>query len=307
MSALAEGAPSAPLSETLQGDAKAAYDAGRILYNDGDYAGAALKFRAAYEESKDARLLWNMAAARKGQRRYADVERLVQQYLIEARTLSEEDRASAQRLLDTIRAFIANLSLEVAPEGAKVSIDGVEVGTSPLEHPLRVDLGSRVLTVQKAGFEPHRQVIELTEDTTMAVKLLPEQHQGRLRIVSPAGSRVMLDGKRVTSGSWQGTLPSGPHSVEVTAPGKEPYRVDTLVQDDQATTLQVTLQDSSHAAGPGAGEGRHGAKWWWIGGAALALAAGAAVGGYFLLKPEDQGPPAPVPGSLDTVELRLGF
>ncbi len=306
-SAVAHGAPSGTLAEVLQGGAKADYDAGRILYSDGDFAGAALKFRAAYDASKDARLLWNMAAARKGQRRYAEVERLVQQYLAEATPLSADDRANAERLLDTIRAFIADLDVEASPEGAVVSIDDVEVGTTPLPRPLRVDIGARVVVVQKPGYEPYRQALEITGDKTLSVTLVPEQHQGRLRIVSPAAARVTVDGKRVTSGSWQGTLPSGPHSVEVTARGKAPYRVDTLVQDGQDTTLQVTLQDASQAGASGANERSGGAMWWWIGGVALALAAGAAVGGYFLLKPEDKGPPPPVEGTLDTVELGLRF
>jgi hypothetical protein len=36
-----------PLAETLTGAAKSEYEAGRLLYADGDYAGAALKFQRA--------------------------------------------------------------------------------------------------------------------------------------------------------------------------------------------------------------------------------------------------------------------
>ena len=71
----AESPPPPPsLSESLSGAAKAEYDAGKLLYQDGDYAGAQLKFRAAYETSKDPRLLWNMAAAEKNLRHYAQVQ-----------------------------------------------------------------------------------------------------------------------------------------------------------------------------------------------------------------------------------------
>ncbi|MGH7297676.1 MAG: hypothetical protein ACRELB_22250 [Polyangiaceae bacterium] len=51
-----------PLAQTLTGDAKAAYDAAKLLVGDGDFAGAAIKFQAAYDQSNDARLLWNIAA-----------------------------------------------------------------------------------------------------------------------------------------------------------------------------------------------------------------------------------------------------
>ncbi|HKQ68527.1 MAG TPA: hypothetical protein VJT73_04270, partial [Polyangiaceae bacterium] len=66
-----------PLSETLTGSAKTDYDAAKILYQDGDYSGASLKFKQSYEASKDVRLLWNMAACEKSQRHYAKVQKLV--------------------------------------------------------------------------------------------------------------------------------------------------------------------------------------------------------------------------------------
>src|SRR5271154_4391087 len=67
---LPPGAPK-PLSQSLTGEAKAAYDAAKLLLGDGDFAGAAIKFRAAYDQAGDARLLWNIAACEKNQRHYA--------------------------------------------------------------------------------------------------------------------------------------------------------------------------------------------------------------------------------------------
>ena len=111
-----------PLAETLTGMARAEYEAGRLLYVDGDYAGAALKFQRAYEESKDPRLLWNTAAAEKNLRHYAKVVELVERYVAEGGTrLKPEDRAEADALLVTVRAFISTVTLDVQPEGATCS------------------------------------------------------------------------------------------------------------------------------------------------------------------------------------------
>src|ERR1700733_6393409 len=55
-------APPKPLSATLTGQAKADYDGGVLLYQDGDHATALQKFQHAYDVSKDPRLLWNVAA-----------------------------------------------------------------------------------------------------------------------------------------------------------------------------------------------------------------------------------------------------
>src|SRR6186713_3117351 len=58
-------APQLPLAESLTGDAKGEYESGKLLFEHGDYAAAAVKFQHAYDLAKDPRLLWNVAAAEK--------------------------------------------------------------------------------------------------------------------------------------------------------------------------------------------------------------------------------------------------
>src|SRR3954462_5833949 len=54
------GTEIAPLAESLTGQAKADYDAGRLLFGDDDFAGALVKFQRAFDNVRDVRLLWNM-------------------------------------------------------------------------------------------------------------------------------------------------------------------------------------------------------------------------------------------------------
>src|SRR5690606_1373181 len=205
--------------------------------------GAALKWEVAYKASNDARLLWNIAAARKAERRYAEVERLVKQYLAEGKELTDADRAEAQQLLGTIQSFVADLTIQVNEPGAQVLVDGVTVGQTPLTAPLRVDIGEHVVVVAKQGFERAEVRQQVTGNTTVPVRLVPEVHEGRLRVVSPADATVSGDGKRVTSGTWEGVLATGIHRIEVTAPGKLPYSTDTQTTDNQNEVLRVALQD----------------------------------------------------------------
>jgi hypothetical protein len=53
-----------PLAQTLQGPAKDAYSSAGPLFNNGDFAGAFTKYRAAYDLAKDPRLLYDMALLR---------------------------------------------------------------------------------------------------------------------------------------------------------------------------------------------------------------------------------------------------
>src|SRR6187402_2326559 len=174
-----------PLSESLTGVALAEYEAGRILYVDGDYKTAVVKFERAYQESKDPRLLWNMAAAEKNQRHYARVEELVQRYMSESGAqLTETARADAQALLDTVRNFIGDVTIKVQPDGSSVAVDGAAVGVTPLEKPVRLDIGMRALEVKKDGFVPHREAFEISGGSQLLeFNLEQELHQGTLRIL----------------------------------------------------------------------------------------------------------------------------
>ncbi len=296
------------LADSLTGDARADYEAAKVLYVDGDFAGAYLKFAQAYKKSNDARLLWNMAAARKGERRYAEVERLVKQYLREATQLSDVDRADANSLLQTIDAFIVDVSITVNQAGSSVVVDGRQVGVAPLTDPVRVDIGKHEFRISKAGYETFTGSQEVTEDTTLAVNLLRHEAEGTLRLVTPAGTESYVDGKRVTSGEWTGALSAGTHEVEVRTPGGEPFRTRASIQDGESTTLHVTQQDLGArpvTPPPPKEDSGGGSGWLWLTAGVLVLG-GAAAGGYFLLKPEPNQT-APQQGTIGTVELPLRF
>ena len=302
-------APSEPLApfkkslaDTLTGAAKAEYEAGRLLYGDGDYAGAALKFQRAYDESKDPRLLWNTAAAEKNLRHYSKVVELVERYVAEAGTrLKAEDRAEADALLTTVRAFISTVTLDVQPEGAAVFVDDVQVGVSPMRAPVLVDMGEHRIRVSKVGFQDFNatQSLQGGAPFSLMVALQPAVHQGRLRVVASPGETISVDGKQVGTGEWEGVLPSGIHNVTVTAAGKRTYQSDVAIQDDQSQSLRVALEADTPA---GADKDKGGMTWLWIAGGAV-LATGLGVGAYFAFRPDDKDP---VQGTLGTVELPLG-
>ena len=304
--AVAQGSPPAGrLSDTLTGEAKNDYEAAKILYADGDFAGSALKFHQAYLLSSDPRLLWNEAAAEKNQRHYARVEALIREYVAKGGATTDAERADAQALIETVRAFIADVRVNSNQDGANVFIDDVQVGTTPLAAPLRVDMGSRRVRVIKPGFKEFARNVDIVGggQSVVDAQLSAEAHEGTLRVIGGAGTTIRIDGKMVGMGQWQGTLTSGVHSVEITADHKLPYRSDSLVQDGELSTVQVTLQDEPSSA-PAAAQASSNNSWLWIAGGAV-LAAGLGVGAYFALKPDNQGPPAPIEGTIGSVQLSL--
>ncbi|HEY3237076.1 MAG TPA: PEGA domain-containing protein [Polyangiaceae bacterium] len=234
-----------PLSETLTGDAKQSYDAARLLYADGDYAGALIKFQGAFEVSKDSRLLWNMAACEKNLRHYAKVLSLVQRYLKEGGALlSDQDRNEAKDLTSAIESFTAALIIKVNQSGAEVFVDDEPVGTSPLPEPITVDIGMRHIRVKKEGFRELSLSVPIggSKEVTQDLKLEREVHQGKLTVHAAKGAAITLDGKAVGTGKFSGTVPSGGHTLRVSKAGMRPYQSEVVVQDNETRTVDVALE-----------------------------------------------------------------
>jgi PEGA domain len=246
-------APKGPaaLADTLTGEAKADYESGKLLYGDGDYGGARVKFQAAYDLAKDPRLLWNMAVCEKGQRHYAKVVGLTQKYLTDGgELLSQDDRSEAKDLLDAIESFTVALTLSVNEAGAEVAIDGEPIGTSPLAGPSVVDIGTREISVTKPGFKPFHSSVPVggQKQASLQVTLLAELHAGELNVAVEQGGSISIDGKPVGRDHFAGKLKSGGHTLRVEAPGMVPYQSEVVVQDNEKRRIDVVLEPMRAAA-----------------------------------------------------------
>ena len=71
-------------------------------------------------------------------------------------------------------------------------------------------------------------------------------------------------------------LPTGGHTLKVTAPKMRTYQAEVLIQDRQPREVSVTLEAEPNKGLP---------TWVWVAGGVV-LAGGLATGGYFLFKGE---------------------
>jgi hypothetical protein len=286
------------LSETLQGEAKEDYLAARILFNDEDYTGALVKFQRAYERAGDPRLLWNMAACEKNLRHYAAVLRLLERYEREGSAyMSPGHRAEFTDVLKTVRLLVSRVQIQVDPDGAQVFLDDVLVGTSPLAEPVLVDLGLRKIRIHKAGYKDHlitRNFPDASE-VIFRLSLQLELHQGALAVTAGDDDAIRVDGVVMGQKTWHGVLPSGEHTVRVTAPGKRPYERQVFIEDDRTRNLYVTLESE-----PGSGV----SPLLWVG-VGLVAASGIAVASYFAFRPDSSAASGSYTmGTWDTVDLK---
>lgn len=286
------------LSESLSGVAKAEYEAGRLLFGDGDYGNAIIKFKKAHELSGDPRLLWNIAVCQKNLRRYSKMIVSVRRYRKEAASmLGPDDRRRADEIVETVKKFISELKVSVDQKGADVYVDGEKVATTPVAEKLFVDVGRRTISIKKDGYLDHIKTIEVPGATVieMKVRMDKDLHRGRLLVVAPEGSLIWVDGKAVGQTRWEGSLKSGAHTLKVTGEGMQPFQQDVTVEDDKTRRIDVELTpipaDSTATI------------LWIVGG--VSLAAATAVTSAFLFEPTTN---PPVEGSINpgTVQLTIG-
>jgi tetratricopeptide (TPR) repeat protein len=288
-----------PLAAALTGAAKDDYEAGRILYGDGDYSAAAVKFGAAHRASTDARLLWNIAVCEKNLRHYAKVLGLVERYLSEGKgVVTSQDRVEAEELVRVVRAFVTPLRIRSSEAGAAVFVDDEEVGTTPLAAPVVVDVGARKLRVTKDEFKTWTSTVTVSgaEPMDVDVTLTVVRHEGRLVVAVSEHDTVVVDGKIVGVGHWEGILPSGAHALRVTRDGMRPFQSDVAITDNETRRLQVSLE-----AEPSSSK-----AWLWVSGGVL-VAAGLGVGGYVLLRPQNNSAPPTQPGTMPPGSVQLSF
>src|SRR3974390_521951 len=106
-----------PLAQSLPPDARRDYDAGKLLFEDGDFGTALLKYQAAYDATHDPRLLWDVAVCEKSLRHYARAIEVLSRYLADGgELLSGGDRRDAQELTRAITPFTAAETLHVSQD-----------------------------------------------------------------------------------------------------------------------------------------------------------------------------------------------
>jgi hypothetical protein len=274
---MAEAATSASLIDELPEAARADYVAGRALHRDQDYASALIKFRRAFELSRHPLLLWNMAACEKSLRHYVRALRLLEQYEAEAAgRLTEEETQRVRDLRNTLQSLVSTITLVVNQPGARVSVDGEVVGTTPFSKPVLVDLGRRRISATKPGFFDHESVHDIAgaQPVRIQIALKPRPTEAHLTVLARGSDTIRVGDKTALGTRWDGVVRSGTHLVQVNGKGMKPYttRIDVRVGETRSLNIELVPIKGRIPLGV------------WIGGGAVATA-GLGLAAYLLFRP----------------------
>ncbi len=235
------------LREQLPAEAQKHWDTALALYQRGQWDGARTSFNAAYDASKNPRVLFNVAVCEKNLGRYARAIEVFKKELADGKgQLSTEEESDVKQQIAGLEQFVAQLTVDVNEPGADVFVDENKVGVSPLAAPVSVQLGERHVRATKPGFADARETVELKGGSAgrVTLKLAPAKQTSlvNVNVVGPSRSVVKIDGKEVGPAPYRGQVEvsASPHEFSAEAPDFVTAVQSAIVRENEP--LNLTLQ-----------------------------------------------------------------
>lgn len=276
-------------AEATPDEARRLFFDGAQLFEEGDYEGALSSWQASYAARPEPVVQYNMALALRELFRYAEAVELLRAYLASASSIAPRRRESVEGAIAMLEDRIAPITLVVEPAGARIRVDGRDVGVAPLAGPLLLGAGRRRLEVEADGYVTVSDEISVAGrmPRELTVRLAPRNEAGRLRLVAsePAGAELRIDGLDVGQAPTERELPRGGHVIEARAPGFQLYRASIELADRQELDLRVRLEPLRETTL---------ADEWWFWSIVGAVAIGTAVTIAIVTQPTE---PPPIPGN----------
>jgi hypothetical protein len=182
--------PESPLNQRIEA-ARAHFQKGVQLYDEGDYPGAINEFQRAYALQPTYRLLYNFGQVSYELQDYAAAERHFHAYLLDGGSeIPAGRRSEVEHELQQLRAHIAVLHLETDRTGAHLFVDERAVGSTPLDKPVHVNPGRRRVAAELAGYKRVSEVVDVRggEDRTVRLEFGPQLASGATGKDGSAGS-----------------------------------------------------------------------------------------------------------------------
>jgi Tfp pilus assembly protein PilF len=174
--ALATPAVAAPKKNQQTAEQKEAdrhFKSGVALYKEAKYSEALAEFERAYEIAPHPLVLYNIATCHRELSRYAEAVKYYERFLNEGKDKVPPARLKeAKSELDAVLARIARVTIKIeGGEGAKVILDGVELGTMPLDAPLVVPPGEHRLVLRAEGKQDAERSVRVASGDEVEVTL----------------------------------------------------------------------------------------------------------------------------------------
>jgi hypothetical protein len=144
--------------------ARSHYERGLGLVESGAYQAALTEFERAYEKSPHFAVLYNIGLCHVALGRRPEAVAALRTYLEQGGPqIPDERRKSVEKQLAELEARFAEITITTDRAGAVISVDGREVGRTPLPKPLRLPAGAHEISAVTEGAPKATRNIEIGE------------------------------------------------------------------------------------------------------------------------------------------------
>lgn len=249
---VAQAQPKRPKSvrDLLNDEAKKQWDTAIALASRNQWDGARAAFLQAYELSKNPRVLFNVGVAEKNLGHYPQAIDYFKRELAEGKgQLAPDEEAEISTAIVGLEKYVMTIAIDVSEPGAKVYVDDVEVGTSPIKQPVTVAIGSHRVRASKAGSVDAQAYVD-GKERSPAVSLKLESNVKTTRVnvnvIGPKSAVIKIDGREVgtatSSQPYSGVteVRPDPHEFTAEAPDYVTSRQVAIARDGEP--INITLQ-----------------------------------------------------------------
>ena len=138
-------------------------DEGTAAYGRGDYATALDKFTAAHKIFPSPKLWFNIGQANRDLGRPVEAVEAFDRFLRDATDAPAETLTEARKSAAELKTKLGRIEITCATDGAEITVDGKQIGSTPLGEMVWTTPGRHQVAVQHAGFSP------AIEDVVVAV------------------------------------------------------------------------------------------------------------------------------------------
>lgn len=265
--AFAGTAAAAPVRAALSGDALAEFDAATQLYKDGRFEEARAKFQAAYDASKERRLLFNVAVCDKALGHNARAIHELEDSLADRSKLPSEYVDRAQQALAALREHVSQLTIDTSVPGAALKVDGEDQKTQPV----LVDEGAHVVTATLDGYQPATEKVTAQggQPSRIALVLVPlAPKTAHLKVATDRqDDTIAIDDRPRGLGPIDAELEPGEHQIVITRPGGGSKKVAVVLKEGETRDMRLSVPEEKKGVSP----------WWFVVGGAIVAGAATTV------------------------------
>jgi len=237
------------------------FDRALALYAERQYDQALIEFQAAYDAVPNPALLYNIGNVHAALGHSVEAVDAFEAFFRESESVDPERRAEVEASLGTHRERIGRVHIRSNVEGAIITVDGRDIGTAPLDAPVRLTVGNHAFSARATDYDSPSTRVDVPGATETTVELTLRRAgtaRGliRVRTVPAEGVTVLVDGREVGVSPLHESIPAPPGPVIVTArrPGYRDATATSDVAEGAELTVELELAIDSNAASSDLGE-----------------------------------------------------